>query len=128
MYTQMTEQFQISMKPLTELMEINVKTIEALAEKQTSFFTEAMSDGLAYTQDITSQTDLASILKVQKEYGEDFQEKFMSTTKELYSTMVEAQDKVSAVMKTAFLEAKEMATPSPAPEKPAKTTSKSAAK
>lgn len=126
MYTQMTEQFQTSMKPLTELMEINIKTIETLTEKQTSFFTEAMSDGLAYTQDITSQTDLASILKVQKEYGEDFQEKFMATTKELYSTMVDAQDKISAVMKSAFLEAKEMATPAPAksPKSTTKTTAK----
>ncbi len=128
MYSQMTEQFQNSMKPLTELMEINIKTIEALTEKQTSFFTEAMSDGLAYTQDITSQTDLASILKVQKEYGEDFQEKFMTTTKELYTTMVDAQDKVSAVMKSAFLEAKEMATPSVTPAKPAKAATKAASK
>ncbi len=134
MYSQFTETFQNSMKPMTELMEINIKTLESLAEQQTSFFTSALSDSLAYTQDITSQSDMASILKVQKEYSEDFQDKFMSASKELYSTMVEAQDKVSTVMKTAFTEAKEMATematemttPPPAPK--AASKSKSAAK
>lgn len=132
MYSQFTESFQNSMKPMTELMEINIKTLETLAEKQTSFFTSALSDGLAYTQDITSQSDLASILKVQKEYSEDFQDKLMSASKELYSTMVDAQDQVSAVMKTAFTEAKEMATelttPPPAAKKPAAKATKSAAK
>lgn len=130
MYSQFTETFQNSMKPMTELMEINIKTLEALAEQQTSFFTSALSDSLAYTQDITSQSDLASILKVQKEYSEDFQDKFMSASKELYSTMVEAQDKVSAVMKTAFTEAKEMATEltAAATPKAASKSPKSAAK
>jgi phasin family protein len=130
MYSQFTETFQNSMKPMTELMEINIKTLESLAEQQTSFFTSALSDSLAYTQDITSQSDLASILKVQKEYSEDFQDKFMSASKELYSTMVEAQDKVSAVMKTAFTEAKEMATEltTAATPKAASKSPKSAAK
>lgn len=130
MYSQFTETFQNSMKPMTELLEINIKTLESLAEQQTSFFTSALSDSLAYTQDITSQSDLASILKVQKEYSEDFQDKFMSASKELYSTMVEAQDKVSAVMKTAFTEAKEMATElaTPAAPKTASKSPKSAAK
>jgi phasin family protein len=130
MYSQFTETFQNSMKPMTELMEINIKTLESLAEQQTSFFTSALSDSLAYTQDITSQSDLASILKVQKEYSEDFQDKFMSASKELYSTMVEAQDKVSAVMKTAFTEAKEMATEltTAAAPKAASKSPKSAAK
>ena len=132
MYSQFTESFKNSMKPMTELMEINIKTLESLAEQQTSFFTSTLSDSLSYTQDVTSQSDMASILKVQKEYSEDFQDKLMTASKELYSTMVEAQDKVSSVMKTAFTEAKEMATematemttPPPAP----KSKSKSAAK
>ena len=49
MYDQMTEQFKESMKPVKDMMEINVKTMEALAEKQTSVFTEALEDSMAYT-------------------------------------------------------------------------------
>ena len=64
MYEQFTEQFQTSLKPVTALMEINIKAVEALAEQQASFFTSAMNDSLAYTQDISSQTDLASLLKI----------------------------------------------------------------
>jgi len=125
MYSQFTETFQNSMKPMTELMEINIKTLESLAEKQSSFFSSTLSDGLAYTQKLTSQSDLASLLKVQKEYSEEFQDKLMSTSKDLYSTIVEAQDQFSTVMKSVFMEAKEMATEMSTPKPAQKTSGKS---
>jgi phasin family protein len=122
MYEQFTEQFQTSMKPLTALMEINIKAVEALAEQQASFFTSAMNDSLAYTQDISSQTDLASLLKVQKEYSEDFSDKLITATKDMYAVMVESQDKKNAILKEAFTKVQEMAStmtvaPKPAPKR-----------
>jgi phasin family protein len=122
MYEQFTEQFQTSMKPVTALMEINIKAVEALAEQQASFFTSAMNDSLAYTQDISSQTDLASLLKVQKEYSEDFSDKLITATKDMYAVMVESQDKKNAILKEAFTKVQEMAStmtvaPKPAPKR-----------
>jgi phasin family protein len=122
MYEQFTEQFQTSMKPVTALMEINIKAVEALAEQQASFFTSAMNDSLAYTQDISSQTDLASLLKVQKEYSEDFSDKLITASKDMYAVMVESQDKKNAILKEAFTKVQEMAStmtvaPKPAPKR-----------
>jgi phasin family protein len=122
MYEQFTEQFQTSLKPVTALMEINIKAVEALAEQQASFFTSAMNDSLAYTQDISSQTDLASLLKIQKEYSEDFSDKLITATKDMYAVMVESQDKKNAILKEAFTKVQAMAStmtvaPKPAPKR-----------
>lgn len=119
MYEQITEQFQTSLKPVTALIEINIKAVEALAEQQASFFTSAMNDGLAYTQDISTQTDLASLLKIQKEYSEDFSDKLLTATKDMVAVMVSSQDKKNAILKDAFTKAQEMATTMTAAPKPA---------
>ena len=109
MYTEFTEQYKESLKPMTELMAINVKTLETLAEKQTSFFTGALSDSLAYTETMSSQTDLPGILQVQKEFSEDFQSKLIESSKEVYSIITDAQEQATEVMKSSFAMASAMA-------------------
>ena len=123
----MTEQFKESMKPVKDMMEINVKTMEALAEKQTSVFTEALEDSMAYTKSITSQTDLPGVMKVQKEFSEDFQAKMIEASKDVYAVLTEAQDKAAEIFKAAYTQAAAMTPIMPTPE-PKAAKSKAAAK
>lgn len=127
MYDQMTAQFKKSMKPMNDMMEINVKTMEALAQKQTSIFTEALQDSMAYTKSITSQTDLPGVIQVQKEFSEDFQAKMIEASKDVYTILTEAQDKAAQIFKGAYTQAVAMAPVMPTPE-PKTAKSKAAAK
>lgn len=130
MYTEFTEQFKDSMKPMTELMTINLKTLEALAEKNTSFFNGALSDSVAYTESLAGQTDLPSILQAQKEFNEDFQSKLIESSKEVYSLIADAQEQATEIMKSSFaMTSAMMPMPSMMPEtKPKAAKSKAAAK
>ncbi len=100
MYSDFTEQFKDSMKPMTDLMAINLKTLESLAEKNTSFFTEALSDSVAYTESLTSQTDLPGLIQVQKDFTEEFQTKLIESSKEVYPIIAEAQEQATELMKS----------------------------
>jgi len=106
MYTQQTEKFtqqmQDSFKPMTALLEINVKTIETLAQKQSEFFTAAVSQSKAFTESLTGQIDLEGVIQAQKEYSEEFQSKLVEASKDAYSVVTEAQDKATAIVKGAF--------------------------
>lgn len=102
MYSEFTEQYKESMKPMTELMAINLKTLESLAEKQTSFFTGALSDSLAFTETMSTQTDLTGVMQVQKDFSEDFQSKLVESSKEVYSILTEAQEQATEIMKSSF--------------------------
>ena len=114
MYTQLTDQFtkqmQDSFKPMTELLEINVKTIEALAQKQAEFFTTAVSQSKEFTQSLTGQKDLQAVFQAQKEYSEEFQSKLVEASKDAFSVLTEAQDKATAIVNGAFASVEE-ATP-----------------
>jgi len=114
MYEQLTEKFtkqmQDSFKPMTELLEINVKTIEALAQKQSEFFTTAVSQSKEFTQSLTGQKDLQAVFQAQKEYSEEFQSKLVEASKDAFSVITEAQDKATTIVKGAFASVKE-ATP-----------------
>ena len=123
MYEQFTAQFEDSLKPVSELMKINVKTAETLAQQHTSFFTAAMNDGLAYSQTLMAQKDLAGYLNINKEFGEDLQTKVVEAAKEAYATITEAQDAATELFKGAFVAvqeaAAEMTPKAPAPKKAA---------
>jgi len=102
MYDQINEQFQNSFRPVTELLALNVKTIETLTEKQTSFFTAALSEGMAFTQSLVAQKDLAGVMQAQKEYSEGLQGKVVAASKDAYALITETQDQVAEVLKGAF--------------------------
>jgi phasin family protein len=121
MYTPFTEQFEDSVKPLTELMKISVTTTEKLAKQQTEFLTTAMNNGFAFAQTLMGQKDVTGLLSVQKEYGEEFQEKLVAATKDTYATITEAQTKVTEIFKGSFAKAQEAANEVAAKVAPKKT-------
>lgn len=126
MYSEFTEQYKESIKPITKLMAINFKTLETLAEKQTSFFTGALNDSLTYTQTMTSQTDLPGIMQAQKEFSEEFQSKMIESSKEVYSIFTEAQEEAAEILKGTFSMASAMA-PMTSMMKPATTAKRKTA-
>ncbi|TQV66138.1 phasin family protein [Exilibacterium tricleocarpae] len=111
MFEKFVEQTQSAFKPMSEIMALNVKAMEQLVDKQSTLLTGVMNDGVTYAKDVVAQKDIAGVYQAQKNYMEGVQEKMVSVTKDVYSVMTEAQEKMGDVMKGAVTEVKPVATP-----------------
>lgn len=125
MFEKMVEQAQTAVKPMSDMFALNTEVMEKLAEKQATFFSDLMNDGVNYAKDLAEQKDVAGFYDLQKGYFESLQTKFVSTAKDSYTLISEAQEKTGEVLKEAFSDCiPSMASMMPAttPAKPAKTT------
>ena len=107
MFEQITEQYQKSMKPMSELAGINAKVCEQLLQKQTGLLTRMIKDCVNYAQSAGHPEDVSGTMEAQKTYVESLQDNIVTTTKDTYAVITEAQEKVGELMKGVFTEAKE---------------------
>ena len=118
MFDNIVEQFQNAMKPASELMTLNAKAMEKLAQQQTALFSSAVNDSVSYAKELSTQKDLAGIYNSQKTFMESAQESVVSASKEAYAVVAEAQEKAGDLLKGAFT------TEAAAPTKPAAKAAK----
>lgn len=94
-----SEQFQESFKPATELMTANLTTMEKLFTQQNNLLTALVSDTVAVTKEVVAQQDLATVLKLQQQYVEGVTEKVSESVKESYALITEAGQQQSDALK-----------------------------
>ena len=99
MIEQMNEQLQASMKPVTELATLNMKTLQELATKQNSLFTTLVSDGVEFVQNASSQKDLMALADMQKGYFEELQSKLTTAAQDSYALISESGKSASSIVK-----------------------------
>jgi hypothetical protein len=92
---QQSEQF---FKPMTDMMALNARTFEALAEKQTGLMSEMWNDGVNYARGLSEKRDVESFYSSQKEFWDKVNQKVSSTAKDSYALLTEAQEKMSGLM------------------------------
>lgn len=92
---QQAEQF---FKPITEIMALNARTFEALAEKQSGLMSDMWNDGISYARDLSDKKDVRSFYESQKEYWDGVQEKLNSTARDSYTLLTEAQGEMSRLL------------------------------
>ena len=92
---QQSEQF---FKPMTDMMALNARTFEALAEKQTGLMSEVWNDGVNYARGLSEKRDIESFYSAQKDFWDKVNQKVSSTAKDSYALLTEAQEKMSGLM------------------------------
>jgi phasin family protein len=100
MYDKFFEQAQTAMKPMTELMTFNAKLMEDVAEKQKSFVTDIIEDGMSFAKEMSAQKDYSGVYQTQKAYLEGMQAKWIAASTEAYEMMTSTQEKMSDVIKS----------------------------
>ncbi len=100
MYDKIFEQAQSAMKPMTELMTFNAKLMEDVAEKQKSFVTDIIEDGMSFAKEMSAQKDYSGVYQTQKAYLEGMQAKWIAASTEAYEMMTSTQEKMSDVIKS----------------------------
>ncbi|ACR11990.1 phasin family protein [Teredinibacter turnerae] len=101
MLEKMFEQAQNAYKPMNELLNLNTKVFEEMAEKQKTLVTEMMNDGMAFAKELGSQKDFSGVYQAQKSYMEGLQDKLVSASTDFYEMFTSTQEKAGEVIKSA---------------------------
>ncbi|MGB0957524.1 MAG: phasin family protein [Litorivicinus sp.] len=96
-----TAKFEEAMKPMTQIVELNKKTLETLATKQADLVKELFDGSVAQAKELTATTDLSSALASQKTYLEGVQEKLVSAARDTQDVLTVARDEAAEQVKTA---------------------------
>ena len=105
MFDKMNEQLQNSMKPVTDLANLNAKAFEQLATQQSTLFSTLMSGVMAFAQSSAEQKDVKTLMEAQKSYAQDVQETVLKAAKESYAVISETQEKSGELLKKAMEDA-----------------------
>lgn len=92
---QQSEQF---FKPMADMMALNARTFEALAEKQTDLMSDVWNDGVNCARGISDKRDVESLYATQKDFWDTVNQKVSSTAKDSYALLTEAQEKMSELI------------------------------
>lgn len=101
MFDKIFEQSQTAFKPMNELMTLNSKAFEEVAEKQKAFFNDFVADSMAFAKELSAQKDFSGVYQTQKTYLEGCQDKFVAASTEAYEWFSTNQAKAGEVMKDA---------------------------
>ena len=88
MFDQLTQQFQNSFAPVNELVNVNVKAAEQLAQQQAALYNGMLNEGVEHAQN---------------PYAENVQEKVVAAAKDAYAVVTDAQEKAGELLKGAFV-------------------------
>lgn len=91
-----------AMKPMTDMVELNKKTLETLAAHQTALVKELFEGSVAQAKELSGTSDLSSAMASQKTYLEGVQTKLMTAAKETQEVLMSARDEATESVKTAI--------------------------
>jgi len=100
MLDKMFEQAQNAFKPMNELVSLNTKVLEELADKQKNLVTDMVNESMAFAKELGTQKDFSGVYQTQKSYLEGVQSKWINTSTEMYELFTATQEKAGDVIKT----------------------------
>ena len=96
-----TAKMEEAMKPVTDMIELNKKTIETLTEKQTALVKSLFDGSVAQAKELSSTTDLSSAMASQKTYLEGVQKQLVEAAQDTQAVLIGARDEAAEAVKTA---------------------------
>ena len=101
-----------TLKPLSDMVSINAKVLETVAQKQTTLYTDLLQDSVQYVKGLSEQSDLAGVVDTNKSFAEKTQEKLILAAKDMYAIVTDSQQEAGSLMKDTLTTINE-----PAPKK-----------
>lgn len=96
-----TAKMEEAMKPVTDMIELNKKTLETLTEKQTALVKSLFDGSVAQAKELSATTDLSSAMASQKAYLEGVQKQLVEAAQDTQAVLVGARDEAAEAVKTA---------------------------
>ena len=96
-----TAKMEEAMKPVTDMIELNKKTLETLTEKQTALVKSLFDGSVTQAKELSSTTDLSSAMASQKTYLEGVQKQLVEAAQDTQAVLIGARDEAAEAVKTA---------------------------
>ena len=96
-----TAKMEEAMKPVTDMIELNKKTLETLTEKQTALVKSLFDGSVAQAKELSATTDLSSAMASQKTYLEGVQKQLVEAAQDTQAVLISARDEAAEAVKTA---------------------------
>ena len=96
-----TAKMEEAMKPVTDMIELNKKTLETLTEKQTALVKSLFDGSVAQAKELSSTTDLSSAMASQKTYLEGVQKQLVEAAQDTQAVLIGARDEAAEAVQTA---------------------------
>lgn len=96
-----TSKMEEAMKPVTDMIELNKKTLETLTEKQTALVKSLFDGSVAQAKELSATTDLSSAMASQKTYLEGVQKQLVEAAQDTQAVLIGARDEATEAVKTA---------------------------
>lgn len=81
-----------SLKPVLELVEINVGTAEKLVQQQAGYVVEMLNASVEHAKLLGGMSDAAAAIEVQQTFAKDMGQRFADAAKQQFETLTEAKD------------------------------------
>ena len=94
--------YEIVMKPMTDLFEVNKSTIETLAEQQTVLAKELVKGAMEQAKALSAEKDMATVVESQKSYLQGLQTRLIDAAKASQETLVKSRDEATNIVKGAI--------------------------
>lgn len=102
MFGKFSEQVKKSSQPVSSLVALNAKRLEALSQMQTEFFTGFMADSLKYVESMSVQTEMKGVIAAQTSYAEALKDRIAHASKDTYGAMNEIREEYTDLLKTSL--------------------------
>jgi len=102
MFNQFTELVQSSLKPIENLVKLNISTANAVAYQQGRYIAGLIDDSISYNQNMPVTTDVAYFVEEQSKFMTEVQNHFADAIKQTSETLAKAQKDTESILSESF--------------------------
>ena len=94
--------YEVVMKPMTDLLEVNKSTVEALAGQHTALAKELVEGAMEQAKALSTEKDMVAAVESQKSYLQGLQARLIDAAKVSQETLVKSRDEATNIVKGAI--------------------------
>ena len=98
MFGKFAEQLKQSSQPVSAMVAVNAKALEAVSKQQAAFVSGMLSDSVTYLNSAAKQGDIKGVIAAQAAYSESVRDRFTTASSGTLSALSEARDNLSKLM------------------------------
>jgi hypothetical protein len=98
MFGKFAEQLKQSSQPVSAMVAVIAKALEAVSKQQAAFVSGMLSDSVIYLNSAAKQGDIKGVIAAQAAYSESVRDRFTTASSGTLSALSEARDNLSKLM------------------------------
>ena len=102
MFNQFSALFQTSLKPMNELVELNISTANTVSHQQGLLIASLIDDSISFSQNMSVTTDITNFLAEQSKFSADVQSQLTEALKQTSGTLTKAQKDAEVILSDSF--------------------------